>query len=107
VKAQFALGLACEKGTTTPNDPNRDSSYFRLCAAICELYRQLHLARLLFENRGQSDDQYLQALAWFELAADQDVAEARSVVDQERPKLTPAQLAVIRTWKIQLGQQKQ
>jgi TonB family protein len=107
VKAQFALGLACEKGTGTPKDPERARRYFRLCAAKGEPYCQLHLARLLFENRDQSDDQYLQALAWFELAADHDVAEARSVVDQERPKLTPAQVAVVRTWKIQLGQQKQ
>jgi TPR repeat protein len=103
IEAQFYLGQAYEAGTGVPQEPDRARRYFRLCAIKGEPLCQYRLGRLLLEKAGRSEDDYLQAIAWLQLAADQKVGEGRTILDREQPQLSTAQAAVVSTWKSQLA----
>jgi TonB family protein len=105
VEAQFFLGGAYEKGVGVPVEPDRARRYFRLCAAKGQPLCQYRLAQLLLESPDRTEDDYVQAIAWCQLAADQNLAEARTIVDREQVRLTPAQNGLVRAWKAQLGRQ--
>jgi len=46
----------------------------------------------------------VQAVAWFQLAGEQGIAEARDIAANEAAKLTPAQTGWVTTLKAQLVQ---
>lgn len=102
VQAQFYLGQAYEKGVGVPVELDRARRYFRLCAAAGQPACQFNLARLLLDGSTQSEDEYVQAIAWLELAKDQGETDARQVWEREQSNLTPAQTAQVSTWKRQL-----
>ncbi len=94
--AQFLLGDRYEKGAGLELSIDRAKNYFRLCAAEGVPQCQTRLARLMLDASNRPDYEYEQALAWFSLAADQGLAEARAIVERETPNLTPAQSKVKR-----------
>ncbi len=102
VQAQFYLGEAYEIGNSVPKDLARARSYFRLCAARGQALCQARLAGLLFNDPRRSEDDYLESLAWYQLAADQGAAEAREIVGREIVKLSEAQAKTVKVWQNQL-----
>jgi TPR repeat protein len=96
------LGQAYESGAGVPKEPDRARRYFRLCASKGEPQCQYRLGRLLLVKPGRTEDDYVQALAWLQLAADQKVAEAGAELDREQPQLSAEQAALVSTWKHQL-----
>lgn len=86
-----------------PQEPDRARRYFRLCAIKGEPLCEYRLGRLLLDKTGRSEDDFVQAIAWLELAADQKVAEAHTLLDREQPLLSAAQTALVSTWKSQLA----
>lgn len=90
-EAQYFLGDRYERGDGVPRSADQAKNHFRLCAAKGESLCQYRLARLMFDSPNRPDYEYEQALAWFQLAAGQGVAEAGAVVEREKPNLTPAQ----------------
>ncbi len=102
VQAQYYLGGAYETGSGVPQELDRARRYFRLCAARGQPRCQAQLADLLLNDSNRSDDDYLLALAWHELADGAGVAEVRTILDREQPKLTTAQKKLVETWKMQL-----
>ncbi len=102
-QAQFYLGQAYEAGVGVPKEPDRARRYFRLCASRGDPHCQYHLGRLLLDKPGRSEDDYVQALAWLQLAADRKISEARIMLDREQPQLSTAQAALVSTWKSQLS----
>jgi hypothetical protein len=90
-QAQFYLGNRYEKGEGVPLELDRARRYFRLCAAVGTPMCQLRLAKLMLSAPGRPERDYVQAIAWLQLAAENGVLEARGILDGESPQLTVAQ----------------
>jgi len=103
-RAQFFLGMAYESGSGVPQDAERAHQNFRLCAAVGETSCQVRLARLLLENASREERDFLQAIAWLELAAEDRNDEARLLLNQEQTALTPKQISWVEKLKSQLVQ---
>ena len=103
IQAQFYLGHVYEAGIGVPADAARARRYFRLCGIQGTAVCRYDLGRLLLSKPDRSEDEYEEALAWLELAADQKIAEARTLVDREVPNLSASQLKLVSTWKSQLS----
>ena len=101
-QAQFYLGNIYEKGNGVEVDADRARRYFRLCAAQGVAQCQFRLANLLFRAADRPERDYIQAVAWYELAGNQDLAEAKEIAAREEAKLTPAQTNWVNTLKAQL-----
>jgi len=101
-EAQAFLGAQYEAGEVVPRELDRARRYFRQCASSGHPICQFHLAKLMFEAPERKEWEYLQALTWFQLAADRGLPEARKVVEAETPKLTAEQLTWTRKLKSQL-----
>lgn len=106
-QAQFFLGKHYEAGDGVPRELDRAGRYFRLCGASGIPKCQFELAKLLLELPGRKERDYVQAIAWALLAADQGLAEARQLADAERPKLTEDQVARAIKLKAQLVHKQQ
>ena len=65
---------------------------------VCE-YR---LGKLLFDNPARAERDYVQAVAWFQLAAEQGSAEAQDIASRETANLTSEQSKWTKTLKEQL-----
>jgi hypothetical protein len=91
VEAQFHLAASYEFGENFPKDEARARQYFRMCATRGEALCQVRIALLLLKRPEKTERDYLQALAWLDLAAEQGVAGAVTLRDRERPKLTANQ----------------
>jgi TPR repeat protein len=91
VEAQFHLGASYEFGENFPKDEARARQYFRMCAKRGEALCQLRLALLQLKLPERTERDYLQALAWLELAAEHGLEGAATLRDRERPKLTANQ----------------
>ncbi|MDP8980527.1 MAG: TonB family protein [Acidobacteriota bacterium] len=102
VQAQFYLGASYEMGDGVPLELDRARRYFRLCAATGQFFCQFRMGRLLLNLPGRQEREYLQAIAWLKLAADQNMIQARELMDKELPKLTPEQVAWVDKLKVQL-----
>jgi TPR repeat protein len=102
VPAQFYLAGLYETGEGVPREPERARRYFRLCAASGQAACQVRLGKLLLDLTGRQEREYLQAIAWLKLAADQNIIQAKRLLDEELPKLTPEQVAWIDKMKVQL-----
>jgi TonB family protein len=103
-QAQFYLGNRSEKGDGVPREPDRARRYFRLCAARGVAQCQFRLASLLFNAPNRPERDYIQAVAWFQLAGDQGITEAKEIALMELAKFTPAQTNWLTTLKAQLVQ---
>lgn len=102
-QAQLFLGMRYETGDGVPLEPDRARRYFRQCAATGQPVCQFRLAKLMFEAPDRKEYEYLQAITWFQLAADRGFGEARRIVEAEVPKLTPQQMDWVKKLKGQLG----
>jgi len=102
-QAQFFLGAAYESGDEVPQSDERARHYFRLCAAEGEAPCQVRLARLLIKNATNGDREFLQALAWLDIAAEHGDFEARMILDRERAGLSPQQISWVSKLKEQFG----
>jgi TonB family protein len=92
--AQYRLGWMSENGTPPmPRELAAARRYYRLCAAGGRPACQFRLATLLMSEPGRPERDYVQAMAWLQLASETGHVEAKRLVEQETPKLTPEQAA--------------
>jgi TonB family protein len=91
VPAQAYMGQAYEKGDGVPVDLEKSSQNYRLCAATGDGLCQYHLGKSILEDAEHLKRNYVQAIAWLELASDKGVEEAKQALQQEAARLTPAQ----------------
>jgi TonB family protein len=105
-RAQFFLGVAYLSGYGVPQDAERAHQNFRLCAAVGETPCQVQLAKLLLQNATREERDFLQAIAWLELAAEDRNEEAKLILDQEHTELTPKQISWVNKLKSQLIQRQ-
>ena len=101
--AQTFLGQAYEKGDGFPVDLDKSRQYFRLCAAAGDSVCQFHLGKSLLENPEHLDRDYVQAIAWLQLASDHGVEDAEKMLQQEDTRLTPAQVKSANQLKTKLA----
>jgi hypothetical protein len=102
VQAQYFLGAAYEAGNGYPQSGASARQYFRICATQGQIQCQYRLGRLLLEPSGRSERDYLQGMAWLELAAAGGAGGAQALLDAERNRLTEPQAARIQDLKISL-----
>lgn len=101
-EAQFYLGNRYETGSGVPPEFDRARRYFRLCAAQGVPLCQYRLGSLLLNAPDRPERDYVQAVAWFQLAGEQGIKEARDIASRESAKLTPAQASWVAALKAQL-----
>jgi TonB family protein len=94
--AQQRLGAMSESGAGMPLDLAAARRYYRLCAAGGRSLCQLRLAALLLSDSARPERDYIQALAWLELAAASGEVTAKRLLEQETPKLTPEQASRVK-----------
>jgi TPR repeat protein len=100
--AQLYLGDKYETGSGVPRELDRARRYFRLCAAHGVPMCQYRLGRLLFDAPDRPERDYVQAVAWFQLAGEQDMPQAKDIALREAAKMTPAQMGWMASLKAQL-----
>jgi TonB family protein len=105
-RAQFFLGAAYLSGYELPQDTDRAHQNFRLCAAVGETPCQVQLAKLLLASATREERDYLQAIAWLELAAEDRNDEAKLILDQQLTPLTAQQISWVNKLKAQLVQKQ-
>jgi TonB family protein len=101
--AQFYLGGAYERGDGLPQSPDQARQYYRLCALQGEMMCQVRLAKLLLDKPDREERDYLQAIAWLELADEKGDPLARLLLDPERGGLTESQIAWVDKLKAQIA----
>ncbi len=101
-QAQFYLGNRYENGDGVPRELDRARRYYRLCAAQGVALCQYRLGLLLYQAPERRERDYLQAIALFQLAAEQGLTEANHLVSSEAPKLTAEQSSWVSTLKSQI-----
>jgi len=101
-EAQYDLGLRYEAGSGVPKDAGQARRYFRLCAARGDRNCQFRLGRLLLNAPERQERDYIQAVAWLQLAADSGDAAAKTLSETETSKLTASQIDWINKLKPQL-----
>jgi len=101
-QAQFYLGNLYERGSGVPREADRARRYFRLCAAQGVPMCQYRLGSLLLDSADRPERDYVQAVAWFQLAGEHGIPEAKDIASKETAKLTPAQTAWMASLKAQL-----
>jgi TPR repeat protein len=90
-EAQFMLGRIYEDGKDVEVDLARSKPYFRLCAASGAPECQFKLGQLLIGSPQRKESDWLQGIAWLELAQGHDFDPARKAAATEEAKLTPEQ----------------
>ncbi len=105
--AQFFLASEYEGGGLLPQSPEQARQYFRLCALQGETVCQVRLAKLLLEKQDREERDYLQAIAWLELASEHGDVQARLMLEPERPRLTESQTDWVDKLKTQIVALKQ
>ncbi len=101
-RAQFFLGVAYMTGYGVPQDLERAHQNFRLCAAMGETPCQVQLAKLLLQNTTREERDFLQAIAWLELAAEDRNDEAKLLLEEQHAALTSKQASWVKKLKTQL-----
>jgi TPR repeat protein len=101
-QAQFFLGASYEAGLGLPKDAGRARQYFRMCAAQGDATCQYRIGQLLLTPPKRIESDYLQGLAWLDLAADQNMTNAIAFMSRERPRLTARQAEWVDRLKSQL-----
>lgn len=100
--AQLYLGDYYEQGGGVSRDLDRARRSFSLCAATGHADCQVRLTKLLLGLPQRRDRDYVQAIAWLELAAAQGQSEAQALMVKEGPGLTAEQLSAALRLKAQL-----
>jgi TPR repeat protein len=90
-EAQFMLGGIYEDGKDVEIDLARSKRYFRLCAASGTPECQFKLGQLLIRSPQRKESDWLQGIAWLELAQGHEFGPAKAAVQTEVAKLTPEQ----------------
>ena len=103
-RAQFYLGSAYEQGAGVARDPEESRRYYRLCAALGETECQIRLAKLQLDSADRQERDLVQAVAWLDLAAERGSLDARMMLDELRPALTPKQIGWAGKFKAQFSQ---
>lgn len=93
--AQRYLGNAYEAGDGVPMDLEKSRQYFRLCAAADDAACQFRLGQSLLDHSDHPDRDYVQAIAWLQLAANHGTTGATTMLEREDARLTPAQVAAV------------
>ena len=101
-EARYFVGHRYEKGTGVAADVKSARKYFRLCAVQGVAECQYRLGKLLLEERDRPEREYIQAVAFLQLAGEQGLKPAQDLAAQETEKLTPAQGQWMLTLKTQL-----
>jgi TonB family protein len=101
-EAQFLLGQIYEKGIGVEADIGRAERSFRLCAASGTPECQYRLGKLLLNSPKRKEHEWLQAIAWLELAQGHNLASAGEIADTEALKLTPQQAQAVARLREQL-----
>lgn len=101
-QAQYYLGNRYEKGDGVPRELDRARRYFRLCATQGVPVCQYRLGRLLYSAEDRPERDYVQAVAWFQLAGENGIPEARDIASKEVANLTPEQTSRMTRLKAQL-----
>ena len=101
-QAQFTLGLMYENGNRLPKDADSAEKYFQLCAAAGTPECQLHLGKLLLQDPGSNNGHWEQGLAWMELADQHGLPEAHAIVEAQKAKLKPEEIAAVETMRVSL-----
>lgn len=71
-----------------PHEMDTAELYFRLCAAQAVPQCQYRLAKLMLDAPRRLERNYVQAVAWMQLAADQGLAEAKEIASKETESLS-------------------
>jgi TPR repeat protein len=100
VAAQYYLGSHYEK--SIPPEYDRARRYYRLCGAAGEPACQFKLAQMLLMRENRREHEYIQAIAWLQLASDQGFSQARDLLENEQPRLTAARVEWAKKLKPQL-----
>jgi len=82
-QAQFYLGNRYQKGEGVSPDLDRARRLFRLCAAQGISTCQYRLASLILEIPNRLERDLVEAIAWLQLAAAQNLPEAKAMLDRE------------------------
>jgi TonB family protein len=101
-QAQLYLGNRYETGDGVPRELDRARRYYRLCAAQGVALCQFRLGRLLYDAPDRRERDYLQAVALFQLAAQQGLTEAKELASSETPRLTLEQTKWVSTLRDQI-----
>jgi len=101
-EAQFALARRAEEGSDDPRSPDDARRYYRLCAERAHVSCQLRFAKLQLEQPGLSPAARTEAVAWLILAARLGAQPAEALLAQEKPRLSPAELAAAEALTSQL-----
>jgi TPR repeat protein len=100
--AQLYLGDHYERGDGVTRETARAQRYFRLCAAAGNATCQYRLAHVLLADAERPERDYVQAVAWLQLASERGLADAREPAAKETAALTPSQSDWVKTLKAQL-----
>ena len=104
--AQLFLGQAYEKGDGIPLDLQKSRQYFRLCAAAGDSICQFRLGKSLLEHSDSPARDYVQSIAWLQLASDSGNKDAATILEQQQAApLTSAQVASAKRLKARLVHQ--
>ncbi|MBZ5604674.1 MAG: TonB family protein [Acidobacteriia bacterium] len=102
VQAQGYLGDRYEKGDGVERDLDRSRRYFRLCAARDIAVCQYRLGRSLIDEAGRSERDYIQGVAWLQLAEAHGLQQAKDGAEKEIAKLTASQARSVNSMRTQL-----
>jgi TPR repeat protein len=101
-QAQFYLGSRYEIGDGVPRDPERARRYYRLCSAQGLALCRYRLGRQLYDEPDRRERDYLEAVALFQLAAEQGLPEAKDLAASETEKLNDEQAKWVTRLKSQI-----
>jgi TonB family protein len=92
-QAQFFLGSAYEAGVYYPKNDDSARQFFKMCATAGQLQCQFRMGRSLLAREGRQERDYVQGIAWLELASAQGSGQATALLILERPKMSEDQIA--------------
>jgi TonB family protein len=104
--AQLFLGQAYEKGDGVPVDLEKSRQNYRLCAAAGDAPCQFQLGKSLLADSDHLNRDYVQAIAWLQLASDHGIEDAGKILEQEDARLTPADIKSVKQLMTQLVHQQ-
>lgn len=102
--AQFRAGDMYERGDRLESDLEKAKDHFRLCAAAGVPVYQYRLSNLILTAPNRQDRDYLQGVAWLELAAQQGLKQAEEAAQRELEKLSPERRELVDSLKLELVQ---
>lgn len=100
--AQLHLGSMYETGNGAAVDTGKARRYFRLCAAAGQASCQFRLARLMLNAPERTERDFVQSIAWLQLASESGAAPAKALLESEMASVTPKQEKWIAGLKAQL-----